>query len=241
MKIKVLSWNIWCGTYLEEVIAFLKTADADIIALQETCEDERGNLAELIAKELGYNYADAIGMDIALRFIDPELDENDERTMKFGPSILSKHKILKSEVIKLTEDGKKLIVESDIEIGDQTLHIFSIHLNHTHQTHSELQDTQAENLVKFASKDKTIVMGDFNALPDSSVIKITNQSLKDAEQGASTPTWSVYKYGCQICLIDKAIHKLDYIFVSKDIDVKNFEVHISKGSDHLPISAIIEI
>lgn len=241
MKIKVLSWNIWCGTHLEEVIAFLKTADADIIGLQEVCVDERGNIGELIAKELGYVYVHAAEMDIPIRFIDPTCDPTDQRTMKFGPAILTKYKILKSEVIKLTKEDKKLIIKSDIGIGSEIVSVFSIHLNHTHQTHSELQDTQADNLIELASKEKTIVMGDFNSLPESMVIKKINQSLKDAEQGSVTPTWSVYKYGCQICLIDTVIHKLDYIFTSKDMIVDSFTVYDSKGSDHLPLSAVIEI
>ncbi|MBP6931323.1 MAG: endonuclease/exonuclease/phosphatase family protein [Candidatus Pacebacteria bacterium] len=241
MKLKILSWNIWCGTHLDEVIAFLKTADADIIGLQEVCVDGRGNIGELIAKELGYNYAHAAEMDIPVRFIDPNCAPDDPRTMKFGPAILTRHKIIKSEVIKLTEEGRKLIIKSDIEIGSEVVHVFSIHLNHTHQTHSELQDAQVESLINIASEEKTIVMGDFNSLPGSSVIKKMNESLKDAEQGSTTPTWSVYKYGCQICLIDSVIHKLDYIFTSKDVRTDSFIVHESKGSDHLPLSAIIEI
>ena len=67
MKVKILSWNIWCGTYLDEVTEFLKNANADIIALQEVVEDERGNLVEIIAKELGYKYVHAIGMNMPVK------------------------------------------------------------------------------------------------------------------------------------------------------------------------------
>jgi len=78
MKIKVLSWNIWCGTYLEEVIKFLKKADADIIALQEVSIDERGNLSEIIAKRLGYKHTNAIDVNIPLKFL-PGYKSYDER------------------------------------------------------------------------------------------------------------------------------------------------------------------
>ncbi|MES2930636.1 MAG: endonuclease/exonuclease/phosphatase family protein [Patescibacteria group bacterium] len=240
MKLKILSWNIWCGTHLEDVIEFLKTADADIVALQEICEDGRGNIGEVIAKRLGYNYAHAAHMNLPVRFV-PGYDQTDMRTMKFGPAILSKHKIVKSEAVELTVEDHRLIIKADIEAGDETLHVFSVHLKHTHQEPSKLQDMQAENLITIASGQKTIVMGDFNALPESAVIQKMNASLENTEKGDQTPTWCLYRMGCQICLIEEVKHKLDYIFTNKDIKTESFAVHHTKGSDHLPVSAVIEI
>ena len=105
----------------------------------------------------------------------------------------------------------------------------------------ELQNLQAENLIKLASKEKTIIMGDFNALPESTVIQKMNQTLQDSEIDSITPTWSVYKEGCTVCLVGDIKHKLDYIFTSKDIKASSFKVHESKSSDHLPISAVIKL
>ena len=87
----------------------------------------------------------------------------------------------------------------------------------------------------------TVVMGDFNSLPESSVIKKINELLQDTEINSNTSTWSVYKEGCTVCLIGEVIHKLDYIFTTKDMKSYSFKVHDSKGSDHLPISVMIEI
>src|SRR3989344_274733 len=240
MQIKILSWNIWCGTYLEEVIEFLKTANADIVALQEVSEDERGNISEINAKKLGYKHVHAVGMNLPLKFL-PWQRSDDERIIKFGNAILSKYKITNSKVIELTEEDKRLIIEADIEVGDKSLHVFSIHLKHTHQKPLELQNLQAENLIKLASKEKTIIMGDFNALPESTVIQKMNQTLQDSEIDSLTPTWSVYKEGCTVCLVGDIKHKLDYIFTSKDIKASSFKVHESKSSDHLPISAVIKL
>jgi len=72
------------------------------------------------------------------------------------------------------------------------------------------------------------------------VIKILESSLADSEIGPATPTWSVYRDGCTVCLIDEVKHKLDYIFTSKDMKVHKFTVHDSKASDHLPISVVVE-
>ena len=240
MQLKILSWNIWCGTHLEGVIEFLKNADADIVALQEVCEDNRGNLAEVIAKKLGYKYTHAVGMNFPVRFI-PGYNPKDKKTIKFGTAILSKYKIVKSEVIELTKEDKRLIIKADIEVEDEIFHVFSVHLKHTHQNPSELRDLQAENLIKLAPKEKTIIMGDFNALPESSVIQKMTETFKDAEIGETTPTWSVYRDGCNVCLIGEVKYKLDYIFTSEDVKINSFKVMQSKSSDHLPISAQIEI
>src|SRR5256885_2098271 len=55
MLVKLLSWNIWGGRYLDDVIAFLKMSNADIIGLQEVIEFQSSkNMAEEIAEQLGY-------------------------------------------------------------------------------------------------------------------------------------------------------------------------------------------
>ncbi len=179
-------------------------------------------------------------MNLPVRYI-PGYAPDDMRTIKFGPAILSKHKIVSSKVIKLTEEDNKLIITADIEVGDKILHIFSVHLNHTHQTQSELQDLQAKNLIELAKGENTMVMGDFNSLPETSVIQIMRNSFADSEISPPTPTWSVYKNGCTVCLIDEVKHKLDYVFTSKDMKADQFTVYDSKASDHLPISVVIEI
>ncbi|MEK7059996.1 MAG: endonuclease/exonuclease/phosphatase family protein [Patescibacteria group bacterium] len=240
MKVKILSWNIWCGTYLDEVTEFLKNANADIIALQEVVEDERGNLVEIIAKELDYEYVHAIGMNMPVRFL-PKYGKDDKRTIKFGTAILSKYKIIDSKIYELVDENKRLVVGADIKIGNEILHIFSIHLKHTHQKPSEIQDEETENLLKLLPDKNTIVMGDFNALPESFPIQKMKQELKDTEINSNTPTWSVYDNGCIGCLVKEIKYKLDYIFTSKDLKTNLFKVYKSKASDHLPILAIINL
>ncbi|MFA7000102.1 MAG: endonuclease/exonuclease/phosphatase family protein [Candidatus Paceibacterota bacterium] len=240
MKIKILSWNIWCGTYLEEVIKFLKTADADIIALQEVSEDKRGNIGDIIAKRLGYECVHVAEIDMPLKYL-PGNKSDDERTIKLGNAILSKHKIVSSKVRRLIENKKRLIIGAKIKIGNNFLNFYNIHLQHTHQQQSDMQDLQAKNLLKILPKKNMIVMGDFNASSESDVIKKINRSLKNTEIDSNTPTWSVYREGCTGCLVDEIKYKLDYIFTSKDIKTSQFKVYKSKASDHLPVSVIINI
>lgn len=242
MRLKLLSWNIWCGTYLDGVIEFLKNADADIIALQEAVIDERGNIAEIIAKELGYEYVHAIDMDIPLRFL-LGYKSDEKGNKKFGNAILSKYKIINNKIHLINREGefRRLIIEADIDINGKLLNVFGVHLKHTHQMPLEVQDLEAEKLIELIPEKNTIVMGDFNALPKGNVIEKISKVLKNTEKDSDTPTWSVYKEGCTLCLVDSVRYKLDYIFTSKDIKSDSFEVYETKSSDHLPVSAIIEI
>lgn len=51
-KVKVVSWNIWGGQHLPEILDFLLEFKPDIICLQEVIQDLDGknNTAETIAR-----------------------------------------------------------------------------------------------------------------------------------------------------------------------------------------------
>ena len=83
-------------------------------------------------------------------------------------------------------------------------------------------------------------MGDFNALPESNAIKKINTVLENTD-AELLPTWSAYPKGCETCLPQGIQYKLDNIFVSKDIKTQSYRVENSQASDHLPISAVIEL
>lgn len=251
MKLKILSWNIWGGKHFDEVIAFLKSADADVIALQEVILEGNTNTALRIAEKLGYEVTPvsptfAIKMPISSKWTGP--DREKEETLMFGNAILTKHKIRSSQEHELSSGESRISVSADVAIGGVTLHVFSIHLKHLH-VHADANDPktvqmhngQADKLMTLLPSDRTIVMGDFNALPDSYAIKRTNSVLRDAESNAATPTWSVYPEGCDVCLPRGIEYKFDYIFTTKDLKTSGFQVGDSKGSDHLPVSATIEI
>jgi len=136
---------------LKEVMAFLKTADADTIALQEVIEDKGGNTALTIANELGYECVYALEMHMSSRWTGPPREK--EEIIKFGNAILTKHKIVSSKMHELSANEKRVAVQADIQIGDVILRSFSIHLKHDHPQLSNpkalaLQNEQADNLVK---------------------------------------------------------------------------------------------
>ena len=64
--------------------------------------------------------------------------------------------------------------------------------------------------------------------------------MTDADP-ADTPTWCLYPEGCPVCKLQKVDTRLDYIFTTNDVAVRSFAVGDAKGSDHLPISVIVEL
>ena len=228
MKVKVLSWNIWVDGHFDEITHFIKNSNADIICLQEVKDNDSERDIIGFLEKLGYDYAFA-----------STLQTWDGKKYKHGPAVFSKFTIKNSRTYMLSEENVRVAVRADINIGNQILHVFSTHLMHTHQKSSEEQEEQARNLIKLIPNKRSILTGDFNATPESEAIKLLNSVFMDTDK-TSSPTWSVYKAGCELCNLDKITIRLDYIFTTKDITSSFFEVGQSRGSDHLPVSTIIE-
>src|SRR3989344_4184920 len=229
MQLKIISWNIWIDGYFDRTVDFLKTSSADIIGLQEVRADDPGRNIIGYLEELGYKHVFA-----------PVKKTWGEKVWNDGPAIFSKYNIIKSEKFILSKTDSRAAIMADIQIGGKIFHVFNTHLIHTHQRPSKIQDAQAAALIKALPLERVIVMGDFNATPDSTAIKSLKNTLVDSDP-TSAPTWSLYPEGCLECNPQDVSTRLDYIFTSKDIKTNSFKAENSKGSDHLPISVIIEI
>lgn len=225
-QLKIISWNIWGGVNLKEIISCLKETDADIIALQEVLEDENGqnNNAEEIAKELGYNWVfkntKTLTPSVSYLLQEHNIDSNKH----WGNAILSKYPIIEISSYTLSENNSRTAVKITIEFRDNKIDIFSTHLVHAaHPTEARVE--QVENLLKLISDNTTIVAGDFNDVSESETIKKMKEIMKDGENTSFTNK-------------DK---KIDYIFTTKNINITDSGVIKSEASDHLPIYAIVEI
>lgn len=230
MKIKILSWNIWIDGFLEKWETYLRSVDADIIGLQEVKNnDPNRDVIGMLAK-LGYNYTFAETEQVL-----------DGKTYRHGPAIFTKFPIIESEKIQLEiGEGERAAAYAKLNVGEISLHVYSTHLIHTHQQESTQQEQQTNNLIAKLPDNHVIVMGDFNATPQSKSIQAMNKILVDTDPSA-LPTWSVYPEGCIKCNPQRVDTKLDYIFISTDLKKHSFEVGKSDGSDHLPILVVIEI
>ena len=90
-------------------------------------------------------------------------------------------------------------------------------------------ETVAANLVD----EKCILMGDFNVLPDDEVLLPIRQRMKDTADKFLEPLLSFPS--------DNPEGKIDYIFVSHDIEVVSADIPNVVASDHRPHIAEIKI
>jgi endonuclease/exonuclease/phosphatase family metal-dependent hydrolase len=231
MKVKVLSWNIWCDGDFEGVKRFLSDADADVIALQEILPNdaERDVIGFLNAR--GYAHAYARALDMSTK----------HGVFEMGNAIFSRHPIVTSETLVLSEEQRRVAVQADIEAGGMILHAFSVHLVHAHRgSVSQIQEAQARTLFSVVPREHSVVMGDFNAPPSSAAVSLMREALKDTDP-LSLPTWSTNPEGCAACKPHGVDTRFDYIFTTPDIKTSGFAAHQDTSSDHLPISITLEL
>ncbi len=235
MLVKILSWNIWFNGYFDEMTQFLKRGDFDVIGLQEVVENEKERDTIAFLAGLGYHHV----------FSPAFMLEKDGRIV--GNAIFSKYEIVRHAIHELPSAApntfrteNRSAVSADINVGGTTLHVRCTHLLHTHQQTSEIQAMQVTNLMKVLPQDHTIVMGDFNATPESPIIQKMSAAFINTDPSFA-PTWGQYPEGCNVCKPQSIDTRLDYIFTSKDIVIHSPIVETSRASDHLPISVMVEL
>lgn len=229
MKLKILSWNIWTAGDFDATTSFIKQSGADVIGLQEVQDNDPERKVIDYLHKLGYEYVFA-----------PVIKIWDGKEHIDGPAVFSKYPIKSFKKYILTKNEGRAAAQVDIQIKDKLLHVFSTHLSHAHQKPSKIQEEQARNLTKLIPEKNSILMGDFNALPESNAIKIVERYMINVDK-KNQPTWSVYENGCETCRVKSVVHRLDYIFISNNLKAENYTVGSSNASDHLPISVNIEL
>lgn len=232
VQLKVLSYNLRFGELasMEEFAEFIKKIDPDLVALQEVDvhtnrkKAPKQNGVDFIT-ELGYH----TGMLTAYGKTIPY------KGGYYGIGILSKYPLANVERIYLpkTEQGKeqRAILVAEVEYSEGEFITFaSTHLDYTTSEERQIQ-VKKLNEVLMNRDYPVIVAGDFNARPNSTEISKGMSSWK------------------QLCNMDKTStpsnpkNKIDYIFGYPQeawllIENASYPVPLS---DHLPISAVVEM
>lgn len=230
MAHKFISWNIWGGKFLPEVIDFLDASDADIIALQEVEEQgEHANTAKVIAQRLGYAYVYARSM---------EYREGENVSFR-GNAILSRFPITGSTRYEISEKPSRAAIAADITVDSTILHVLSVHLVNSQTKPVGIQSEQVKKIIEIAPKEHIVIMGDFNSTPESEPIMIMKNTFRDTDPN-NTPSWCLYPEGKQE-RPDQVKWKYDYIFTTPDMTASDFRAGNSKGSDHLPVSVTLTL
>ena len=220
---KVMSFNTQhCLNYLENRVDYeimaraIMDTGADIIGLNEMfdggvyCEQTK-KLASLTGVE-SYYFAKAI----------------DDREGPYGNGILSKIPFKSAETIIIPDPYPKrpggwyetrCILKAELENGLRVL-----------VTHFGLERDEQENAVKtilqHIRNEKCILMGDFNVEPTDSLLAPIRERLHDTALGFCENKLSYPSNEPRI--------KIDYIFVSSDIEVLSADIPNIVASDHCP-------
>lgn len=104
-------------------------------------------------------------------------------------------------------------------------------------THFGLNPDEHENAVKTVlaniAAEKCILMGDFNVQPSDSLLDPIRDRMKDTADCFDAPKFSFPS--------DNPDRKIDYIFVSRDIEVVSADIPAIVASDHRPHTAVVEL
>jgi endonuclease/exonuclease/phosphatase family metal-dependent hydrolase len=151
----------------------------------------------------------------------------------YGVAILSKHPITERKVYLLaSQEQQRSLLETSIDVGSQTLTFFSVHLGlNAGERERQLDEVLAYTIEAGAPK---VIVGDFNAHPDSHEIGRVLQQFASAFESAGSGN-------AYTSPADAPVETIDYIFVSPDIEVVSGEVLTSLGSDHLPVVARLQL
>lgn len=232
-KMKIMSFNTQhCLNFLTRKIDFqimadaIKKCDADIIGLNEMRDKgehiEYEKQTEILAELIGFKYhyfAKAIDVD---------------GRNPYGNALISKYPIISSETILVPEPEfrnstkyeTRCLLKAKLE-GGITVLVSHFGLN------SDEQRNAVNIVLENIEKEKCILMGDFNVLPDNEVLEPIRKVMKDTADCFSGALMSYPS--------DKPNKKIDYIFVSPDIEVVSADIPAIIASDHRPHVATVNI
>jgi endonuclease/exonuclease/phosphatase family metal-dependent hydrolase len=233
VRLKALCYNIRFGelTSLEELAAFIKEQEPDVVALQEVdCRTRR----ELTPRQHGKDFITELGFHTGM--LTAYGKTIPYAGGYYGIGILSKYPLATVERIYLpkTENGKeqRAVLVADVEYSEGQYFTFACtHLDYTNTEERQVQ-VKKLNEVLLNKTNPVIIAGDFNACPDS----------KEIGEGMM----SAWKPLCKMeptSPADAPRNQIDYIFCYPKnkwaiVEATTCQVQLS---DHLPISAIVEL
>ena len=153
----------------------------------------------------------------------------------YGNGLLSRFPILEAESIPIPDpeprkyDGyyeTRCVLKAKLAGG---ITVLACHFG----LNPDEQENAVATICQHLVDEKCILMGDFNVLPEDPVLDPIRARMKDTADLFSHPLLSFPS--------DAPDRKIDYIFVSKDVEVLTADIPAIVASDHRPHTAEITI
>lgn len=231
-NVKIMTFNTEnCTNYIEQKIDFeimanvIKDCGAGIVGLNEIRNEGSfegyDNQTKILSQLTGienYYFAQAV-----------DLGEN----LPFGNALLSIYQIKSVENISIPDPNPKMydgyyqtrcILKAKLENG-LTVMVTHFGLN------PDEQQNAVDTVIAHLEDEKCILMGDLNVNPDNEVLKPIQEKMVDAAGCIKEPLLSWPS--------DNPRRKIDYVFVTPDIEIIDADIPAIVASDHRPHTATI--
>jgi endonuclease/exonuclease/phosphatase family metal-dependent hydrolase len=224
--VRVMDYNIHQGFNikgfldLESIARVIENSGADVVCLQEV---SRGWVINGSADTLLW-LSDRLDMDYLFM---PASDA------VWGNAVLSHYplKLIKSGYLpQLGAPLRRSYIISEIELeGQENINVMCVHIHHI-ECEGSIREEQVEKILEeWGGLERTAIMGDFNAeVYEPEIKKMYDTGLLDSqlELGKEEKlTWVHYE----------PYRRIDYIWVTEDLEISDVEVPYSTASDHLPV------
>ena len=231
---KIMTFNTQhCLNYLEQKIDFAVMAKAIL-----DCGADIVGLNEMRDQGIHRDYTPQVDTLSALtglpHFFFAKAIEFSGRG-PYGNGLLSRSPILEAESIPIPDpeprkyDGyyeTRCVLKAKLAGG---ITVLACHFG----LNPDEQENAVATICQHLAAEKCILMGDFNVLPEDPVLDPIRARMKDTADLFGHPLLSFPS--------DAPDRKIDYIFVSKDVEVLTADIPAIVASDHRPHTAEITI
>jgi endonuclease/exonuclease/phosphatase family metal-dependent hydrolase/peptidoglycan hydrolase-like protein with peptidoglycan-binding domain len=235
-QLKVMTYNIHAGKGTDGLIdinriaTLIKNSKADIVGLQEV--DSLTNRSGRL--DMPTKLAELTGMHMRYG------SNMDYDGGMFGNVVLSKYPIVSSintllpRVLPNEQRGVQQVV---INTGESNVLFMNTHLAYVNDSTERLQSiAKIKDLIESSSQKKAVIVGDFNAKPNSDTLIAASVFLRDAWAAGSGNGYTVP--------VGIPTKRIDYIMYSQTGFSANSASVLSSNptySDHLPVIADIVV
>jgi endonuclease/exonuclease/phosphatase family metal-dependent hydrolase len=233
--VRVMSYNLHFGfdlrgwSDLEGVARAIEASGAEVVGLQEVSRgwyiNGSTDMLAWLQRRLRMPYARFAGASDAI----------------WGNAVLSRYPILSGQVTRLPREGvplRRSALQVEVDLGEgRRLGVVVTHLHHVEGPDgARVRLTQLPRLLeRVAGREATVVLGDFNAEPGSAetallrAAGLTDAFVATGGRPADERTWPS----------DRPDRRIDYIWLSPDLEASGFAATTSTASDHRGIAVTV--